>query len=259
MGSIIESNGAGRDRSADLIGWRGRPVREVVPAGLASSDAVQRAAALACLNGSIRRAASAWDGKATEPFEGLVPRERTCVIGHFETAERWRAAGYPVSIVELDPQPGDVHWQDAGDVMLRASIVFITGFTLLNGTFREVVARTPHARLRILMGPTVPGSARLLEHGVHVVGGTDVADPPRLLRYFQDGGTSVRRAPAGTIRRFNIAEPSVIQALRPLARSATSRQGLNPEAEVPPCIDVGVTVGAGCDARTRVDVDGEVG
>ncbi len=198
---------------SNVADWPGQTVRRVVVEGLSSLDVVHRAAAMACLNAAVRRAPSAWLGNAMGPFADWVKREPSCFIGHFHEAERWRDAGHPVTIVELVPRPGDVHWRDADTALAQASLVFVTGLTLITGTFEQVVARTPNARLRVLMGPTVPGSARLLEHGAHIVGGTWVEDPPRLLRYFQYGGTTIRRAPEGAIRQFNIARPDVAKEL----------------------------------------------
>lgn len=206
IGSIIEHDRGWMDGGAELAAWRGRRATAVIREGLASGNPVVRAAAMACLNGSIRLAPSAWDGRATDPFRAAARRERTCFVGHFDEAAGWRDAGDPVTIVELDPQPGDVHWDDAGAALAAASLVFVTGFTLLNGTFEQVVARTPNARLRILMGPSVPCSARLLDHGVQVVAGSLVTDADRLLRYFQYGGTSIRKAPPGSFRRINITD-----------------------------------------------------
>jgi hypothetical protein len=40
-----------------------------------------------------------------------------------------------------------------------------------------------------------------------VVGGTAVCEPERLLGYLQYGGTSMKRAPSGTVQCFNIVEP----------------------------------------------------
>jgi hypothetical protein len=144
------------------------------------------------------------------PFFERMKQEPTCFIGHFEEGAKLRVEGCPVTIVELVPRPGDVHWDDADEPLSRASLVFLTGLTLLNNTFDQVIARTPNARLRILMGPTVPQSAQFLHRGIHVVGGTTIVRPESVLRYFQYGGTSIKRIPKDAITRFNIVSPSVI-------------------------------------------------
>ena len=214
VGSIAEAPAGDLCRGdTDLSAWQGRRVRDVVREGLSSPEVVHRAAAMACLNASVRMAPSAWEGNAMDPFAEAIRHEPSCFVGHFDDAAVWRDAGCPVTIVELEPRPGDVHWRDADEALERASLVFITGQTLLNDTFEQVVARTPNARSRILMGPTCPASARLLQHGVHVVGGTAVTDADRLLRYLQYGGTSMRKAPAGAVRQFNIVAPGALSGL----------------------------------------------
>jgi uncharacterized protein len=195
--------------NTDISSWRGRRAADVILEGAASCETVHRAASIACLNAVVRMAKSAFEGNAMKPFPELVKREPSVFIGHFEEGARWRKAGYPVTIVELEPRPGDVHWNDADVPLRRASLVFLTGLTLLNDTFDQVVTRSPNARMRILMGPTVPPSALLLGRGMHLVGGTKVENPEVLLRYFQYGGTSVKRMPSEAISRFNIVHPDV--------------------------------------------------
>ena len=203
--------------NTDISSWRGRPIKDVVLEGAVSDEVVHRSASAACLNAAVRTGESLFEGNAMTPFSELVKTERSCFIGHFEEGARWREAGYPVSIVELEPRPGDIHWNDADAVLERASLVFLTGLTLLNDTFDQVTARTPNARLRILMGPTVPPSERLLDRGMHVVGGTTVVNPELLLEYFQYGGTSVKHMPPGAIRRFNIVHPDATKEISHVA------------------------------------------
>ena len=193
----------------DISDWRGRPVREVIEFGFATNEVVHRAAAMACLNAGIRPPKRPLYGDAILHMSERIKEEPSCFIGHFDTGARWRAAGYPVTIVELVPREGDIHWNDAQRPLREASIVFITGLTLLNDTFHAVVDRTPNAAVRILVGPTVPVSPRLFAYGVHVAGGTAIRDAERLNEYLQYGGTSMKRAPSGAVERFNIVAPGV--------------------------------------------------
>jgi uncharacterized protein len=195
--------------NTDISHWLGQPVGEVVTEGFNSREVVHRAAAMACLNAGIRKPETTLIGDAIELLSACVPYEPSCFIGHFDLAAQWRRSGYPVTIVELAPRPGDIHWNHADEPLENASLVFITGLTLLNGTFHEVVRRTPNARARIIVGPTVPVSPCLFDYGIHVAGGTEVLDATRLLFYLQHGGTSMKKAPADTVRRFNIIQPNV--------------------------------------------------
>jgi uncharacterized protein (DUF4213/DUF364 family) len=195
--------------NTDLSDWRGRPVKEVVESGFADPEVVHRAAAMACLNAGIHTPKRPQYGDAILHMSERIKQEPSCFIGRFDTGVKWRAKGYPVTIVELKPREGDIHWNDADRPLREAAIVFITGLTLLNGTFRAVVERTPNADVRVLVGPTVPVSPRLFDHGVQVIGGTTVCDADQLIAYLQYGGTSMKRAPSGAVQRFNIVAPGV--------------------------------------------------
>jgi hypothetical protein len=174
---------------------------------MACNEPVHRSAAIACLNSALPTPSGLVEGNALDLFAAKAQHTKTAVIGHFVEAALWRDAGYPVSVIELVPRPGDIHWNDAHAVLEAAELVLVTGLTLQNGTFTEVIRRTPNAQLRVLMGPSVPLSPSLLTY-VDVLGGALITDPPLLLTYFRRGGTTIRRTPPGAIRRVNWASNS---------------------------------------------------
>lgn len=192
------------DRNSYLGDLLNRPVAEIAEELGGSDDPLRMAVVMAALNGSLPVPDGLFEANAMAPFAERVKTCPSCFIGHFHEAEGWRKAGYPVTIVELQPREGDVHWDDARPAMRAAEIVFITGLTLINGTFREAVDRTPHARYRVLMGPTVPCSPVLFDHGVHLIGATYIADVALAIRYCQLGGTSIAKAPVGALRKVNL-------------------------------------------------------
>jgi hypothetical protein len=105
----------------------------------------------------------------------------------------------------------DIHWKDSKPVLRDAEIVFITGLTLLNDTFFEVLERTPRAKYRVLLGRTVPLSPIFFDYGIHLVGSTRVSDASRAIRYAQHGGTSLREAPPGALRNINITNQPALK------------------------------------------------
>jgi uncharacterized protein len=143
-------------------------------------------------------------GNAIDIYREDVKTCPTCFIGHFEQAEKWRLEGDPVNIIELFPRPGDIHWNDSHDVLARAEIVFMTGLTLVNNTFDEVIRRTPMAKKRIIMGPTVPMSLVLFDFGVDHIGVTIIKDPASTITYCNRGGGSIAHAPDGALQKVNI-------------------------------------------------------
>jgi len=202
----------------DLIG---KPVSEIAEMFADSDDALRLSLVKACLNGSLPIPSDLFEANAVGPFAEVIKHCHSCFIGHFTQAEIWRDQGHPVTIIELQPRPGDIHWNDSKRVLRNTELVFITGLTLINGTFLEVLNRTPHARYRILLGPTVPCNPLFFDYGVHLIGSTLISDLGLAIRYCQHGGASVRTAPPGALRRVNLTNrPELKLELDRLARCA---------------------------------------
>ncbi|HOE26432.1 MAG: hypothetical protein IT574_03635 [Candidatus Aureabacteria bacterium] len=201
-------------RETCLKGLLGKPVRKIVPELLGSGDTLRESTGISCLNSALPVPEDAVEGNAVEPFLERARRMKTCFIGHFPDADRWRREGYPVDVIELFPEPGDIHWNDSHAALAAAELVFITGLTLTNGTFPEVIRRTPNARHRVLMGPTVPLSPVFFAHGIDLVGSSVILDIRRALDWCRWGAGSCIFEPEGVIRRVNLfRDPGLREAV----------------------------------------------
>lgn len=189
----------------------GRPVTEIAERFADSDDALRLGLIKACLNASLPVPEGVFEANAVDPFAEMIKYCRSCFIGHFNQAEIWRDQGYPVTIIELQPRPGDIHWNDSKSALHDAEIVFITGLTLINGTFLEVLNRTPRAKYRVLLGPTVPCSPLFFDYGIHLIGSTLISDASLAIRYFQHGGTSIAKAPPSALRRINLTSQAELK------------------------------------------------
>jgi uncharacterized protein len=189
----------------------GRPAAQIAEEFLASTDVLRIAVGMACLKCVIPPVPAFKGSSAMDRFSEETKTQSSCFIGHFHDAERWRDEGRPVSIVELLPRAGDIHWDDSHTALSRAEMVFMTGLTLVNGTFGEVVRRTPNAAIRVIMGPTVPLTPSLFRLGLHWLGASRIADAQKALRYFGMGGGSIMYAPQGALEKVNIGENTWIK------------------------------------------------
>ncbi len=185
----------------DLIG---RKAAEIAQEYLASTDVLRIAVGMACLKCVIPQVPAFSGSSALDRFSEATKTRPSCFIGHFHDAEKWRDEGRPVSIVELLPRTGDIHWDDSHAVLSRAEFVFMTGLTLVNNTFGEVVRRTPNATIRVIMGPTVPLAPCLFRLGLHWLGASRIKDAQKVLHYFGMGGGSIMYAPQGALEKVNI-------------------------------------------------------
>ena len=178
----------------------GRPVDVVARELLSSTHALDRSLGIACADSARALPPGLVEGKATDVLAPMLTDRRVCFVGHFPRADVWREQGLRVEIVEMDPRPGDVHWDRADGVLGAAEAVFLTGQTLINGTLDEVVARSPRARWRVLMGPSVVLCGGLLARGIDLIGGSRVRDEERALRFWQHGGYGTRRIPPQVVQ-----------------------------------------------------------
>lgn len=189
----------------EMKNLKGTSALEAAGVLLNRKDIFSRSAGLAILNSILSDPDGIFEGESQLHYSEKARNMKTCFIGHFAQAEKWREEGYPVSIVELDPKPGDIHWKDASCVLGECEMVFITGLTLINDTFEKVLDLTPKANERILFGPTVPFCNFWFDYGITTVGSTRVVVPDLAKDFFAGDGSSVSRAPEGALKKVNIS------------------------------------------------------
>jgi len=121
---------------------------------------------------------------------------RVAIVGHFPFVERVRQAASECWVVELDPRPGDLPAERAAEVLSQADVVALTGTSLINHTFDDLIRHCRSDAFVLLLGPSAPLTPLLFEHGVNAVSGTVVTDSERVLRLLTQGATfrQIKRA-----------------------------------------------------------------
>ena len=114
---------------------------------------------------------------------------RVAIVGHFPFVERVRQAAGECWVVELNPRPGDVPAEQAGEVLPRADVVALTGTSLINHTFDELIALCRSDAFVVLLGASAPLSPVLFDYHVDAVSGTRVVDVPVALQAVSQGAT----------------------------------------------------------------------
>jgi uncharacterized protein (DUF4213/DUF364 family) len=184
--------------------WLGKPGLESALELLASRETLRRAVGMACLKSLLPDPPCEFSGNAIDLFEDASRKVPVCFVGHFKEGALWREMGRPTSMVELFPRPGDIHWDDADEVLGNAKVVLMTGLTVVNETLSAVIRRTPSALIRVVMGPTVPPSPVLLDCGIDMLGVTLVNDVEAMSGYARLGGGSISYSPPGALRKINM-------------------------------------------------------
>jgi uncharacterized protein (DUF4213/DUF364 family) len=173
-------------RREELIG---RPVWEVAQWVL-GDEPVRAGAGLAAINSVIEPDLS--HCRQMNAKDLLIQRalgHRVAIVGHFPFTDEVRAAAGELWVLELNPRPGDLPAHMAPQVIPQADVVAITGVTLINHTFDDLVRLCRPDAYVIVLGGSTPLCPALFDYGVDVLGGTVVDDPELVLKDIAGGAT----------------------------------------------------------------------
>ena len=134
------------------------------------------------------------EGSCTElnAEEVIVERgtgKRVAVVGHFPFVPRVREVASESWVLELRPRPGGLPALHAQEVLPQADVVALTGTSLLNHTFDDLIALCRPEAFVVLLGASTPLSPVLLSRGVDAVSGTVVVDVEAVVRAVGEGAT----------------------------------------------------------------------
>ena len=115
--------------------------------------------------------------------------KRVAIVGHFPFNDRVRQAAADCWVLELHPGPGDLPASLAPQMLPQADVVALTGTSLLNQTFDQLVGLCRPDAFRLLLGPSTPLSPVLFDAGIDALSGTRVDDPELVLRSVGQGAT----------------------------------------------------------------------
>jgi uncharacterized protein len=125
---------------------------------------------------------------------------RVAVVGHFPFVERVRQVTEECWVLELNPCPGDVPAERAAELLPQADVVALTGTSLINHTFDDLMALCRRDAFVLLLGPSAPLAPVLFEVGVGAISGTRVTDPERVLQAVGQGATFRQIKRGGGVR-----------------------------------------------------------
>ena len=125
---------------------------------------------------------------------------RVAVVGHFPFVEQIRRAAARCWVLEITPRPGDIPAERADEVLPQADVVALTGTSLINHTFEDVMTHCRPDAFVLVLGASAPLTPLLFESGVDAVCGTYVVDPERVLPLVAQGATFRQIRRGGGIR-----------------------------------------------------------
>jgi uncharacterized protein (DUF4213/DUF364 family) len=145
---------------------------------------------VAAINALLPREPDKWeDINAEEVIAKYGEGKSVALVGHFPFTSRLRPRVGELNVLELRPQPGDLHADQALDVIPAAEVVAITGTTLINQTFDDLLTLCSPQAFVILLGPSTFLSPVFSDYGVDLLCGSVVTDFEAVLKTIRQGGT----------------------------------------------------------------------
>jgi uncharacterized protein (DUF4213/DUF364 family) len=158
------------------------------------------------------------DDNAEELIAHYGTGKRVALIGHFPFIPRLRERVGTLQVLEQQPQGKELPAAAATKIVPRAEVVAITGTTLINHTFEELLALCrPEAKV-LLLGPSTPLSPILFDYGVHLLSGSVVDDIEAVLQAVSEGA-NFRQVHRRGVRLVTMQQEQLQQAVRSLRDS----------------------------------------
>ncbi len=165
----------------------GKKMKEII--GLINSDSsLERSLAMAGINSllNVSLGLEAQTGDMLLYLRDKYKGEKVAMIGHFPFADEIKKWAGEFHVIEKNPVGDDLTFEGGRKFLNEAAAVVITGTTILNKSFIEVISECKNS-FNVMLGPTVPPSALLFDYGVSAIVAIRALDNARLYSSIAEG------------------------------------------------------------------------
>jgi uncharacterized protein (DUF4213/DUF364 family) len=168
-------------------------------AALARSESqLEASVGVAAINSLLPAREKQWvDLNAEQVVVEQGAGKRVAVIGHFPFIPRWRDIAGTLWVLEKRPRGEDLPADASAEIIPQADIVAISGTTLINHTFEELVDLCRPDALVLVLGASTPLSPVMFDYGVHILSGSVVENINAVLGVVSEGGNFRQVHPYG--------------------------------------------------------------
>lgn len=153
-----------------------------------SASPMEASIGMAALNALLPRHESRWvDLNAEAVMAEHGAGKQVALVGHFPFIPRLEERVGKLWVLENRPRDRDLPAEAAPEVIPRADLVAITGTTMINHTFDELLALCRPEAMVLVLGPSTPLSPLLFERGVDLLSGSIVEDIEAVLQAVSQG------------------------------------------------------------------------
>lgn len=115
--------------------------------------------------------------------------KNVAIIGHFPFIPKLKGEVNNLWVIEKNPDEGDYPEEAAGSLLPEADVIGITGVTLINHTFDEIISYCRPEAFVVMLGGTTPLSPVLFDYGINAIAGTLIVEPEKALACVSQGAT----------------------------------------------------------------------
>jgi uncharacterized protein (DUF4213/DUF364 family) len=161
---------------------------------------------MAAVNALIPQNPSEWvDLNAEDVIAEKGCGKSVVLIGHFPFVPRLEPKVGELTVLELEPRPGDLPASTAQDVIPSADVLAITSMTLLNHTLENLLKLVNPKAYVIMLGPTTPLSPILYDYGINTLCGVVVSEIDPVLAAVRQGA-NFRQVHRAGVRLVSITQ-----------------------------------------------------
>jgi len=153
-----------------------------------ASSLLEVSIGMAAINALLPRRPTDWlEVNAEQVILERGAGRRVAVVGHFPFLPRCREVADTLWVLEKRPQGEDLPADAADEIIPQADVVAISGTTLMNRTFDDLIALCRPDALVLVLGPSTPLSPILFDYGVGFLSGAVVEDIESVLQAVEQG------------------------------------------------------------------------
>ena len=143
----------------------------------------------AAVNALLPRSPETWEHlNAEEVIAHHGAGKSVTLVGHFPFVSRLSPRVGKLTVLELDPQPGDLPATAAAEIIPTAQVIAISGSTLINHTLSDILEMRDLAAQVIVLGPSTFLSPVLFKYGIDILCGAVVKEIDAVVRTIREGG-----------------------------------------------------------------------
>jgi uncharacterized protein (DUF4213/DUF364 family) len=172
------------------------------------SSAYEVSLGMACLNAGLLPKATAETRPIQEVVAGLAQDGEAALVGQFPFTGWLRENVAKLHLFELQAVEGRLPREQWDQVLSRVKVAAITSTVFLTRHASYYLSMAKGA-VRFLIGPSTPLSPCLFDHGAHVLAGSLVNDPERVMASAQKGGCFSAVVKGGGIEFVVMKAPEV--------------------------------------------------